>query len=353
MLRGVTLLLKNQTAGAWQPALAPQGISLHHARMVQAAVLRTGKLPEARHGLSARTLAAIAQATRIPGLTRLARQISPRDGFARYLFQGAGDAPFEAVRIPLLHRADDPKYVACISSQVGCGMACAFCRTGTLGFTRNLEPWEMVDQVCQIQADSPHPVKGVVFMGMGEPLLNYEAVIQAACVISEPCGLAISGKAITISTAGILPGIRRLTADGHPFRLVVSITSARPAVRASLMPIEHTYPTGGLMEALRERQAATGERITLAWPLLAGINTGEEEARALGALTQGLAVKLDLIDVNDPTGRFRAPSDEERNAFRDALRRHLAAPVVRRYSGGADIQAACGMLAGSRDRYGA
>lgn len=342
------ILLKNQTADELHAELAPLGISLRQARMIQAAVLRTGRLPSTRHGLSAQVLARLAGAVTLPTLKLLDRQVSTRDGFAKYLFAGDGPYPFESVLIPLLHDPESPKTVACISSQVGCGMGCAFCRTGQLGFKRDLLTWEMVEQVRQLQADTEHPVRGVVFMGMGEPLLNLDAVIRAARILSEPCGMAISGKAITLSTAGIVPGIRRLTAEGHPYRLVVSLTTANPARRRELMPVEGAYPTGDLMAALRERHAVMGGRITLAWTMMAGVNTRETDARELAELTHGLPVKIDLIDVNDPTGRFQPPTESERNAFRDALRRHLDAPVARRYSGGADIHAACGMLAGRR-----
>ena len=185
-------------------------------------------------------------------------------------------------------------------------------------------------------------------MGMGEPMLNYDNVIQAARILSESCGLAIGGKAITISTAGIVPGIRRLTAEGHIYRLVVSLNSADPVRRRELMPVEKLYPTPDLVEALRVYHAATGRRVVLAWTMIAGVNTRDEDARMLAELTRGLPVKLDLIDVNDPTGRFRPPSPAELGAFRDALSARLAAPVGRRYSGGRDIHAACGMLAGGR-----
>jgi 23S rRNA (adenine2503-C2)-methyltransferase len=115
------------------------------------------------------------------------------------------------------------------------------------------------------------------------------------------------------------------------------------------MPIENKHPTAELIEALREYQEATGQRITLAWTMIAGVNTREEDARLLAALIDGLPVKLDLIDVNDPTGRFKPPSPAELDAFRDALRKHLGQPVARRYSGGADIRAACGMLAAGQE----
>jgi 23S rRNA (adenine2503-C2)-methyltransferase len=245
-----------------------------------------------------------------------------------------------------LHRPEDPKFVVCVSSQVGCAMGCEFCATGRLGFLRNLAAWEIVDQVIKIQADSPHPVRGVVFMGMGEPMLNYDNVIQAAKIFSASYGLAIGGKAITISTAGVVPGIRRFTAEGHIYRLVISLNTADPDVRRRLMPVEKLHPLPELVAAMREYHEATGRRVLLAWTMMAGVNTRDEDAQMLADLTRGLPIKLDLIDVNDPTGRFRPPSHEELNAFRDALTAKLGVPVARRYSGGRDIHAACGMLAG-------
>jgi 23S rRNA (adenine2503-C2)-methyltransferase len=279
-------------------------------------------------------------------LTLLDKRISPQDGFAKYVFHGDGPEPFEAVRIPLMHRPDDLKYVVCVSSQVGCAMGCQFCATSRMGFRRNLAAWEIVDQVIKIQADSPHPVRGVVFMGMGEPMLNYDCVIRAAKILSEPCGMAIGGKAITISTVGIVPGIRRFTAEGHIYRLVISLNTADPVRRGELMPVEKTYPLHELLPALREYHEATGRRVILAWTMMAGVNTRNEDAQRLADWTRGLPIKLDLIDVNDPTGRFRPPSAGELAAFRDALSAKLGVPVGRRYSGGRDIHAACGMLAG-------
>ncbi len=341
------LPLKNLTSAGIHDALAHAGVTARLARRVQAAVLRRGALPDRLHGVSPGLLAEVRNLTTIPHLRDVERSISPQDGFAKYVFLGDGPDPFEAVRIPLLHRADDPKYIVCVSSQVGCPLGCAFCATGRLGFQRNLAPWEMVDQVIRIQADSAHPVRGVVFMGMGDPMLNYDAAIEAAAIMSEPCGLAISAKAITFSTAGVIPGIRRFTAEHQPYRLVVSLTSADPALRRDLMPVESAHPTPDLIAALRAYHAASHERVTLAWIMIAGVNVREKDARQLAELVQGLPVKLDLIDVNDPTGRFQPPSPAELDAFRDALRVHLKAPVTRRYSGGRDIHAACGMLAGS------
>jgi 23S rRNA (adenine2503-C2)-methyltransferase len=342
------VLLKKQTSTQLHATLAHAGVSPHLARRVLAAAVKRGELPAPGSGLTSRLRNDLRALTTIPHLTRVQKVVSPRDGFTRYLFQGQGPGLFEAVRIPLLHRPGDLKYVACVSSQVGCGMGCVFCATGRMGFVRNLAAWEIVDQVIQMQEDSPHPIRGVVFMGMGEPLLNYDAVMTAIGILSEPCGLAIAAKAITLSTVGIIPGIRRFTAERHRARLVVSLTSADPLQRRELLPVERRHPTPDLIEALREYHAVSGQRVTLAWTMISGLNVGEADAQRLAELTRGLPIKLDLIDVNDPSGRFRPPSPSELAAFRDALRAKVGMPVARRYSGGVDVQAACGMLAGGR-----
>ncbi|HZT80668.1 MAG TPA: radical SAM protein [Gemmataceae bacterium] len=342
------VLFKDHTATGLHAQLAHLGVSARLARRLQAAVVRAGtdRVPDAMPEVSRRLLEDVRRATAVPRLTLLDRAVSPTDGFTKYLFRGDGEGVFEAVRIPLLHRPGDEKYVVCVSSQVGCAMGCAFCATGRLGFRRNLAAWEIVDQVVQVRADSPHPVRGAVFMGMGEPLLNYDRVMRAAEILSEPCGLAIEGKAITISTVGIVPMIRRFTAERRTHRLIVSLTSLDPERRRELLPVEETHPLPELMAAVREYHEATGRRVTLAWTMLGGINTRPEDARQLAALMAGLPVVIDLIDVNDPTGRFRPPTAEELRTFRDALTEELGMPIVRRYSGGQDVHGGCGMLAG-------
>ena len=344
------IILKNWTAPELHAALASQGVSLRLARQLQAAAVRRDEIPVAIPEVSSRLLEKVRQVVRLPRLVLLEKRISPQDGFAVYLFCGEGREPFEAVRIPLLHRAGEEKYIVCVSSQVGCAMGCGFCATGEMGFVRDLATWEMVDQVIQIQADSEHPVRGVVFMGMGEPMLNYENVVRAARILSEPCGMAIAAKAISLSTVGVVPGIQRFTAERLPFRLVVSLTSADPARRRELMPAAGIYPLPDLLAAIREYHQVSGRRVTLAWTMISGYNTREEDAIQLSEWVQDLPVTLDLIDVNDATGRFLPPSKAELDAFRDALRKHLKMPVVRRYSGGRDIHAACGMLAGTQRR---
>ncbi len=344
----MAILLKNETSERLHASLAIPGLSASQARQVLAAAIRRGELPGFGQGFSAALVDQLRAHTRVPQLALVDQVVSPTDGFTKYLFRGEEPGEFEAVRIPLLHRPEDPKYVVCVSSQVGCAMGCAFCATGRMGFQRNLAAWEMVDQVLKVRQDSPHPVRGVVFMGMGEPFLNYEAVLTAARIMAEPCGLAIAAKAITISTVGLVAGIRRFTRERFPARLVVSLTLADPRKRLAWLPAERTNPTPALMEALREYHQATGQRVTLAWTMISGVNCDAEAAQQLADLTRGLPIKLDLIDVNDPTGRLQPPSAAELDAFRDALRARLGMPVARRYSGGKDIQAACGLLAGRK-----
>ncbi len=265
------------------------------------------------------------------------------DGFVKYLFASPLGGRVEAVRIPIF----DEKYVVCVSSQVGCALACDFCMTGRLGFKRNLRTWEILDQVMQVRAEADRPVRGVVFMGMGEPLLNYTESLRAAQILSNPAGFAISGPSITFSTAGMVPAIRRYVSEGHPYRLAFSVTSAIPEKRAQVLPIEKGHPLPELVEAIREYATVRRERAMIAYVAISGFNLGREDALALKELFEGIPIKVDLIDVTDPTGKYQPPTPEELKAFRDHLQ-ILGAPIARRYSGGKEIGAACGTLEASQ-----
>jgi 23S rRNA (adenine2503-C2)-methyltransferase len=341
----VSLIFKGITASDLFGEYKSLGLNIRGARKIQGAVLRKGEVPSYLADVSYKVLDRIKSEVRIPNLRIAEKIVSSLDGFAKYAFQSDDGSEFEAVRIPIMHRQEDKKYVVCVSSQIGCALGCAFCETGKMGFTRNLEAWEIVDQVIRIRSDSEYPVRGVVFMGMGEPFLNYENVMQAARIMCEPCGLAISGKAITISTAGIVPGIRKLIEEKVQYRLVVSLTSCDHETRERFMPVERLHPLPELMQALREFHAATRERIILAWTMIRGVNTSRVDVDALARLTEGLPVRIDLIDVNDPDGSFTPPTKEELSEFRGNLKERLGMPFARRYSGGFDIRAACGMLA--------
>ena len=234
---------------------------------------------------------------------------------------------------------------------MGCALACGFCETGRLGFVRNLEPWEMVEQVLTGPARGPdRPVTGVVFQGQGEPFQNYENVLRAAVILRRPAGARLRGDRITISTVGLVPQIERYTDEGHPYRLILSLTSAFSEKRASLMPVTRAYDVPELVSAMRRHATRHGGPVNLAWVLMSGINTGEDEARELARLFKGSPVRVSVIDVNDPKAAFDEPTIGSAGVSLSSRGARLA--FVRRYSGGPDIDAACGMLA-ARARGGA
>ncbi|HEY7725060.1 MAG TPA: radical SAM protein [Anaeromyxobacteraceae bacterium] len=319
---------------------AALGIGIGDARRILGAVVGRGRpLREARN-VRREVLDRAGRLASGEGIRTLSTA-EARDGFRRYLFGLADGARVEAVRIPLF----DTHHSLCLSSQAGCALGCAFCATGRLGLARNLRSWEIVAQYLAVRADSRRPIRGAVFMGQGEPFHNYDAVLAAAYVLCDPAGGRIDQRRISISTAGVVPMIRRYTAEGHRFRLCVSLNAAIPEKRAALMPVERGHPLPELVDAVREHAARRG-RVNVEYVMMAGVNVGAEDAEALGRLLRGIPVRLNPIPVSDASGRFRPPSEAEWTAFRDALARELPGqPVVRRYSGGADEHAACGMLA--------
>jgi 23S rRNA (adenine2503-C2)-methyltransferase len=334
-------ILTDMTPAQLEPLLAAHGFSPVEARRIFAHHVQHGRRHWNIKNMAREKLSRAASLLDTPTLEVVDRRRDPADGFVKYLFRLGDGARVEAVRIPIF----DDKYTLCLSSQAGCPLDCVFCATGKLGFTRNLATWEIVEQLRIVRDEADRPIRGVVFMGMGEPLLNYDAVIRAARIFADPSGAAISGRAITISTAGVVPAIHRFTAERHPYRLAISLTAATRPKRRSLMPAaEKTWPIDELIDAVRAHAAATRDRVTLEYVTIAGVNCGRDDAAALCALLAGIPVRLNLIDVNDASGQFQPPSDAERRAFIDALQ-PLGAPIVRRYSGGKDVNAACGMLA--------
>ena len=271
----------------------------------------------------------------------LKEKLEAEDGTRKYLFELHDGNFIESVLIP-----DPPRRTLCISSQVGCALGCKFCLTGAMGFKRNLSTAEIVDQVCQVQRDtgSHQPITNIVFMGMGEPLANYDAVSRALKILMDPGGLAFSHRRITVSTAGLAPQLRRLGEDS-PVNLAISLHAAEDSVRDALMPINRTYPLAELMAACRDYPTPPRKRISFEYIVIEGVNDQPEQARKLITLLHGVRAKINLIPFNPhDASALHQPSEEGMLAFQDVLRKTHITTTIRR-SRGADIGAACGQLA--------
>ncbi len=232
----------------------------------------------------------------------------------------------------------------CVSSQAGCAMGCSFCATGQSGFDRHLTVGEIVEQVIVARrAAQPDHLSNVVFMGMGEPLANYDRVWDALRRIHDDIGL--SARHLTISTVGIVPGIRRLAHEDLPVNLAVSLHAANDALRNRLVPLNKRYPLTVLMEACRQYQAAKGRRLSFEWALIEGVNDRPVDARELSELARPLGAHVNLIPLNPTPGySVRGTRPEGVRAFRDSLGRMGVNATVRQ-NRGTDIDAACGQLA--------
>lgn len=339
---------RDQAPDEFLASVAALGAPAEGGRRLMARVVGDGILDprelNQRHRIPRRLCDAMGE---LPRLRLVDSVASPIDNFQKLTFATHDDLVIETVLIPL----KKPGAVSvCLSSQVGCVMGCTFCATARMPARRNLATWEMVDQLIQarslVEAEGRR-VTGAVFMGMGEPFLNYDRVLAAAEIMSAPFGAAISGPAITISTVGLVPEIDRFTRERRRFRLSISLGAATDEKRREVVPLAAQTPVAELMAAARRHILARGQgRVMLSYVCIGGFNCGEDDARALGELIGDTPVRLDLIEVTDPTGRFQPPTDDELKSFRDALTRHVGQPVVRRYSGGRDIAAACGTLAG-------
>ncbi len=279
-----------------------------------------------------------ASALPVPALRQI--QESPDGAATKFLVACEDARTVECV----LMRFDDGRRSACVSTQVGCAMGCAFCATGLGGFARNLSAGEILGQALLIRAHADARLSHVVFMGMGEPLANYAATVRAARLIAAPYGLGIGIRRLTISTVGLVPQIRRLARERLALTLAVSLHAPTDALRERLVPVNHRYPIAELMAACREYAAGTGRRITFEYVLIAGVNDRAAEARALGRLLGGIRCHLNLIPLNPVPGiPFERPPVERVHAFA-GLVRGAGIPVTVRIERGVEIQAACGQL---------
>ena len=253
----------------------------------------------------------------------------------------------ESVLIPT-----EKRITACVSSQVGCAMGCAFCATARLKRMRNLEPDEIYDQVRAIdeqgKSEFGRPLTNIVFMGMGEPLMNYKNTIEAIDRITSPKGLGMSPKRITLSTVGLPKMIRKLADDGVKFNLAVSLHSARDEVRAKIMPVNDVAPIEELRSSLEYWYAATKRKVTFEYVVWRDVNDQPEDIRALVELAKRVPCKVNLIEYNSiGDERFRQASPEVLQDYVDALARISVLAKVR-HSRGKDIDAACGQLANKK-----
>jgi len=339
--------LSPQELAAW---LAAEGEPSYRARQILRWAFQRGARSFAEMSdLSKRLRARLTESFAIPGpqLVRLARA---QDRTRKLLLGLADGGRIESVLIPA---ESSDRLTLCISSQVGCGMGCAFCATATLGLKRSLKAHEIVDQVLEARrelaesaarGEPQSTITNVVFMGMGEPLHNADEVVRAIGVLTADWGVGLSPRRITVSTVGLVPQIERLLRDTK-VNLAVSLSATTDEQRARLMPVNRRYPLAALLGACRRLPLPGRKRITFEYVMLRGVNDSLEDARRLGQLLRGIPSKVNLIPFNEfPGVPFASSARATIEVFRGALLRQGVHATIRESRGG-DIQAACGQLA--------
>lgn len=271
----------------------------------------------------------------------VAQKVSPSsDGTRKILFALEDGSAIESVLIP-----EKRHHTICVSTQVGCAMGCTFCLSGKRGLVRNLSAAEMINQIHTIRSDflPEDATVNIVFMGMGEPLANYDHLLTTLHILTDPCGLNISHRRITVSTAGLLPQMERLSRD-LPVNLAISLNAPSDDLRTRLMPINKTYPLAELIAAASRASLPARKRITFEYILIRGINDALQNARELASLLRTVHCKINLIPFNQHKGSpFKTPGSAAVEAFREFLiAKHFT--VMVRQSKGRDVSAACGQL---------
>jgi 23S rRNA (adenine2503-C2)-methyltransferase len=270
-------------------------------------------------------------------------QVISADGNTRKDLLVLDDA--QGIEVVLLRYRE--RFSACVSTQVGCACGCVFCATGQMGFERQLSAGEILAQVIYLQRvlkEQGQTLSNVVLMGMGEPLLNYDATLSAVRQLTDSRGFGIGPKRITLSTVGIAPAIRKLAGEPIPIKLALSLHAATDALRDAMMPINRRYPLESLWETLRYYTAKTGRRVLLEWIMIKGVNDTPQAAHSLVSWVRDLPVHVNLIQLNVTDSFSGEPStDEAVEAFISVLDRHQILHTMRQRRGGS-IQAGCGQL---------
>lgn len=281
------------------------------------------------------------------GRIDLVRVLGARDTTQKFLFRLADGNLIESVLIPAspaLYGQRSDRRTICVSTQVGCAYGCKFCASGLEGFARNLRANEIVNQIIAIEQESGEKIDNVVFMGMGEPLANFENVLRAIRIINAPWGLAIGARRITVSTSGLAPQIRRLAGEPLQIRLAVSLHGATDEVRNRIMPINRRYNVETLLSACDYYIAHTKQRLTFEYILIADVNDTDQQARFLSRHARRLSAKVNLIPYNSVSGlSWTRPSESRQEKFLSILRAERIPATLRREKGH-DIDAACGQL---------
>ncbi|MBF0170550.1 MAG: 23S rRNA (adenine(2503)-C(2))-methyltransferase RlmN [Nitrospinae bacterium] len=273
-------------------------------------------------------------------LLTVAHRSESVDGTVKFLFRLGDGHTVESVWIP-----EEDRATLCVSSQVGCKLDCGFCLTGAGGFVRNLTAGEIVDQVIQVKRTVPDGrITNLVFMGMGEPLDNYDAVVRALEAITDTASPLVGARKVTLSTCGLAPAIERLAVDFPKIKLAVSLNGTTDEQRAALMPVNRAFPLRRLLEALSKWPLPQGRRITFEYVLMAGVNDSDADAERLVRLTGQVPATINLIPFNECPGLpYHRPSRQQVERFRDIVYSHHRVVTIRE-SRGQDILAACGQL---------
>ncbi len=267
---------------------------------------------------------------------------SQNESTIKYLFRLQDGKLIETVSM-----IDNNRHTVCLSSQVGCNVGCTFCATASMGFIRNLTAGEIIDQVEYVRKNVNTPITNIVFMGMGEPMLNYNNVIKASDIFHNPSGYGMSSSRITISTAGVLPKIKQFIKEKVKYKLAISLNASTDAIRKEIMPINNTWGLDEIMAVCRLLTQKKRKRIMFEYVLIKDINDTPEDARNLIKLLKNINCKLNIIPFNETDGKYKRPTDTIINAFIKILFDNQKKDGYRtlvRWSKGQDINAGCGQL---------